>query len=191
MDFIMGLPKSKKQNDSIFVVVEKFSKATHFIPVKQTYKTVHIVDIFLKDIFRLQGIPKVVISDRDTKFTINFWISLFSGLDTWLKFSTAYRPQTEEQKERVNHIFEDMLRMYVMNNPTKWEYYLHLADFAYNNGYQTSAKMSPFEVLYGWKCRTLVTLDRPMDRLMLGTDLLMELEQLATKVQVNLKEAQE
>ena len=81
--------------------------------------------------------------------------------------------------------------MYVMNNPTKWEDYLHLAQFAYNNVYQTSTKMSPFEVLYGWKCRTPVTWDSPMDRLMLGPDLLMDLEHLVTKVQVNLKEAQD
>ena len=81
-----------------------------------------------------------------------------------------------------------MLRMYVMKNPMKWEDYLHLAEFAYNNGYQTSAKMSPFEVLYGWKCITPATWDSPVVHLMLGPDLLMELEHLVTKVQVNLKE---
>ena len=78
-----------------------------------------------------------------------------------------------------------------MNKPTKWEYYLHLTEFAYNNGYQTSAKISPFEVLYGWTCRPPVTWDSSVDQLMLGLDLLKELEQLVTKVQVNLKEAQE
>ena len=72
--------------------------------------------------------------------------------------------------------------MYVMNNPTKCVDYLNLAEFAYNNGYQNSSKMSPFEVLYGRKCRTLVTWDSPVDRLMLGPDLLMDLEQLVTKV---------
>ena len=61
-----------------------------------------------------------------------------------LNFSTAYHPQTK----RVNHIVEDMLRMFDMNNPTRWEDYLHLTNFVYNNGYHTSAKMSPFEVLY-------------------------------------------
>ena len=80
-----------------------------------------------------------------------------------------------------------MLRMYVMNNPTKWENYLHLTEFAYNNGYETSAKMSPFEVLYGWKCRTSVNWDSPVDRLMLELDLLKDLEQLVTKVELNLK----
>ena len=78
-----------------------------------------------------------------------------------------------------------------MNNPTKWEDYLHLGEFAYNNGYQTSSKMSPFEVLNGQKCGTPVTWDSSMDRLMLGPDLLKDLEQLVTKVQLNLKEAQD
>ena len=81
--------------------------------------------------------------------------------------------------------------MYFMNNPTKWEYYLHLIEFAYNNIYQTSTKMSPFEVLYGQKCITPVTWDNPVDRLMLGPYLLMELEQMVTKVQVCLKEAKD
>ena len=78
-----------------------------------------------------------------------------------------------------------------MNNPTKWEDYTHLADFAYNNVYQTSAKTSPFEVLYGQMCRTPVTWDSSVVRLMLGPDFLMDFEQLVAKVQVNLKEAQD
>ena len=80
-----------------------------------------------------------------------------------------------------------MLRMYVMNNPIKWDNYMHLTKFAYNNGYHPSTKMSPFEVLYGWKCRKPVTWDSLVDQLMLGPDLLKELEQLVTKVQLNLK----
>ena len=80
MDSIMGIPKSKKQNDSIFVVVEKLSKEAHFIPVNSTYKEVHVADIFLKEIFRLHVIHKEIISDRDTKFTENFWRSLFLRL---------------------------------------------------------------------------------------------------------------
>ena len=163
MDFITGLPKSKKQNDSIFVVVDKLSKETHFIPMKLTYKEVHIVDIFLKEIFRLHRIPKEIISNRDTKFTKNFWRSLFFELDTWLKFCTTYHSQTDGQRERVNQIVEDMFRMYVMNNPTRWEDYLHLAKFVYKNSYQDSTKMSPFEVLYGQKCRTPVTWESPVD----------------------------
>ena len=81
--------------------------------------------------------------------------------------------------------------MCVMNNATKWEDCLHLVEFAYNNGYQASAKMSPFEVLYGWKCRMPIIWDIPVDRLMLGIDLLKDLQHLDSKVQLNLKEAQD
>ena len=110
------------------------SKEAHFIPIKSTYKEVNIVDIFLKDIFKLHGIPKVIISDQDVKFTGNFWSYLFSGLEMQFNFSIAYQPQTDGKTERVNQIVEDMLRMYVMTNPMKWDDYLHLVEFLYNNG---------------------------------------------------------
>ena len=71
------------------------------------------------------------------------------------------------QTERVNQILEDMLRMYVMDNPSKWEDYLHLVEFSYNNGHQASLKMSPFEVLYGRGCRTPVSWDNPVNRVVL------------------------
>ena len=109
MDFITGLPKSKKQNDSIFIVIEKLSKETHFIPMKLTYKAMNIADIFLKEIFSLNGIPKEIILDRYDKFIGNFWRSLFSELETQLNFSTTYHPQTDGQTKRVNQIVEDML----------------------------------------------------------------------------------
>ena len=135
------------------VVVDKLSKATHFIPIKSTYKDINNTDIFMREFFRLLRIPKIVITDRDAKFTSNFWTSLFTGMDTKLSFSTTYHTQTYGQTEWANQILEDMLRMYVMNQPGKWEYYIHLVEFAYNNNYQASIKMSPFEVLYGRQCK--------------------------------------
>ena len=77
LDFVMGLPRNQNLNHSIMVVVENLSKEAHFIPIKTTYKAINIADIFLKQFFRLRGIPKVIISDRDPKFTGNFWRSLF------------------------------------------------------------------------------------------------------------------
>ena len=82
MDFIKGLPKTNKKHDSIMVVVDKLSKVTHFILVKSTFKVINIADIFMKEISRLHGIPKVVIRDRNAKFTSNFWKLLFKGIDT-------------------------------------------------------------------------------------------------------------
>ena len=113
----------------------------------------------MKDIFRLHGLPKEIVSDRDFKFTSNFWKGLFADLGTKLNFSTVYHPQTDGKIERVNQVLQDMLRMYVMNKPTKWEDYLHLVEFAYNNGQQASLGMSPYEALYGRRRRTPMTWD--------------------------------
>jgi hypothetical protein len=102
MDFITGLPKSTKQNNAIIVVVDKLSKDDHFIPIKSTCKEIYISIIFMKEIFRLHGIPNEIISDRDTKFTSNFWKSMFVGFETKLLFSTSIHPQTNGKTERVN-----------------------------------------------------------------------------------------
>ena len=93
LDFIIGLPKTQKQNDSIMVVIDKVSKSTHFIPVKSTFKAINIAQIFMKEIFRLHGVPKMVISDREVKFTSSFWKELFTGLNTNLNFSMNYHQQ--------------------------------------------------------------------------------------------------
>ena len=78
-------------------MVDKLSKASHFIPVKTTHKDANIVDIFMKENFQLHEIPKVIISNRDPKFTDNFWKSLFKGLDTKFNFNTTYHLQTDRQ----------------------------------------------------------------------------------------------
>eukprot|EP00253_Pinus_taeda_P017455 PITA_17455 len=182
MEFITGLPKSKKNNDSIMVVVDKLSKSAHFIPVQSTYRAMQIAHVFMQNIFKLHGLPKTIISDRDIKFTSVFWKTLFEELRTQLNFSTAYHPQTDGQIERVNQVVEDMLRAYVMQQPTKWEDYLHLVEFAYNNGYHTSFLMSPFEVFYGRKCRTPSSWSGLEDRMMLGPEMLKEMEELVKKI---------
>eukprot|EP00253_Pinus_taeda_P010733 PITA_10733 len=177
MDFITGLPRTKKNNDSIMVVVDKLSKAAHFIPVQSTYKVVQIAHIFMQNVFKLHGLPKVIISDRDVKFTSAFWRTLFVELGTELNFSIAYHPQTDGQMERVNQVVEDMLRACVMMKPTQWEEYLHLVEFAYNNGYHSSTQLSPFEVMYGQKCRTPSSWGGPEDRLRIGPEMLKEMEE--------------
>eukprot|EP00253_Pinus_taeda_P020204 PITA_20204 len=191
MDFITGLPKTKRNNDSIFVIVDKLSKAAHFIPVQSTYRAAQIAHIFMQNVFKLHGLPKTIISDRDVKFTSAFWKTLFAELGTQLNFSTAYHPQTDGQTERVNQMVEDMLRAYVMQQPTRWEDYLDLVEFAYNNGYHTSTQMSPFEVMYGRKCRTPTSWGGPEDKLNLGPEMLKEMEDMVKRVRVNLKAAQD
>jgi hypothetical protein len=91
----------------------------------------------------------------------------------------------------VNRVIEDMLRMYVMDKPSRWEDYLHLVEFTYNNGYHASLKMSPFEALYGRKCKTPVSWDNPADRAVIGPELLKEMEDQMIKIKQNLKVAQD
>jgi hypothetical protein len=115
MDFIIGLPRSTKQNDAIMVVVDKLSKVSHFIPIKSNCKEIYIANIFMKYTFIMHGMPKEIISDRDKKFISNFWKSLFVGFETKIFFSTSYHPQTDGKIDRVDQVLEDMLRMHVMN----------------------------------------------------------------------------
>ena len=119
MDFIIGFPMIVRQHDYIMVVVDNLSKETHFILVKSTHKASNIAKIFMKEIFRLHGFPKAIISDQEAKFTSNFWKGLFQELGTQLNFSIAYHPQIYGKIERVNQVLEDMLQMYVMDNPSK------------------------------------------------------------------------
>jgi len=169
------------------VVVDKLSKTAHFILVKSSYKTVEIAEIFMREIFQVHGIPQVVISDRDVKFTSTFWKTLFVGLGTQIQFSTTYHPQTDGQTEQVNLLLEDVLRMFVLQQPQKWEDYLHLVEFTYNNGHHESLCMSPFEVLYGSKCRVPKDWNSPDNKLALGHDMFAEIEASVKKVRQNLK----
>jgi hypothetical protein len=120
MDFITGLPRTNKQHDSIMVVVDKLTKVSHCVLVKTMHASVNIAEIFMKEIARLHGIPRTIVSNRDMKFNSNFWRGLFKGFGTNLKFITTYHPQTDGKTKRVNQIIEDMLRMYVMDKPSKW-----------------------------------------------------------------------
>ena len=168
MDFITGFPTSTKQNDGI-MVVDKLSKSAHFVHVKSTCKVIDIANIFMKEIFRLHGMHREIVSNRDTKFTSSFWKSLMAGFETKLLFSTTYHPQTDGQIDRVNQILE---RMDVMHQSKKWGDYLPLVDFSYNNGYQESLNMSPFEALYGKQFKIPISWSNQVDRITIRPDML-------------------
>ena len=93
MDFITGFPMTMRQHDSIMVVVDKLTKESHFIPVKSTYKSDAIAKILMKEIFKLHGLPIIIISDRDSKFTSAFWQALFVLVGKNMNMSTIYYPQ--------------------------------------------------------------------------------------------------
>jgi hypothetical protein len=138
----------------------------------------------------LHGVPKKIVSDRGTQFTSHFWQQLHEALGTHLKFSSTYHPQTDDQTERTNQILKDMLRACALQDKIGWDKRLQYAEFSYNNSYQASLKMSPFEALYGRNCRTPLHWDQPGERQVFGPDILLEAEENIRMVRENLKAVQ-
>jgi hypothetical protein len=149
MDFIVGLPRTQAGDDSIWVIVDQLTKVAHFITVKTTYSGAKLAELYMSRIMCLHGVPKKIVSDRDSQLASKFWEKVHESMDTKLNFSSAYHPQTDGQMERTNQILEDMLRAYVLKYGKSWDKSLPYAEFSYNNSYQASIEMAPFEVLYG------------------------------------------
>ena len=110
--------------------------------------------LYIRDIVRLHRVPVSIVSDRDSRFTAYFWNSYQKAMGTWLTMSTAFHPQTDGQSERTIHVLEEMLRACVLDHKGSWEEHLPLVEFAYNNSYQASIQMAPYEALYGRPCRS-------------------------------------
>jgi hypothetical protein len=127
MDFIEGLPKSHNY-DTILVVIDKFSKYGHFVPMKHPYTALTVAKLFMDNVYKLHGLPQVIISDRDKVFTSELWKELFRLADTTVNLSSAYHPQTDGQTERLNHCLETYLRCMVHACPTKWFQWLSQAE---------------------------------------------------------------
>eukprot|EP00253_Pinus_taeda_P002337 PITA_02337 len=191
MDFITGLPLTSQRHNAILVVVDKLTKSAHFIPVRDTYDVADVARVFINEIIRFHGVPKKIISDRDSRFTSRFWTCMQTALGTQRNLSTAYHPETDGQTERVNQVLEDMLRMYVMDQQSHWEKYLPLVEFSYNSSYHNSIGMPPFEALYGRPCRTPLSWDRLEDRVIIGPELIHEMEAQVNQIRQRLKEAQD
>jgi hypothetical protein len=133
MDFIVGLPNTSQRHDSIWVIVDRLTKTAHFLPVHTSYNAKKYAEIYLDQIVRLHGIPKIIISDRGAQFIAYFWEQLQYSLETKLIRSSAYHPQIDGQTERINQILEDMLRACVIQYDKNWDKCLAWVEFSYNN----------------------------------------------------------
>ena len=148
MDLIVELPPAHGF-DAIVVFVDKLSKMAHFAPTTSNVDAPGVARIFFDTVFRHHGLPQVLISDRDPRFTSDFWTSLFQLTGVRLAMSSAYHPQTDGQTERMNRTLEDLLRPYVSDHLDDWDAHLTAAEFAYNSATQASTGFSPFFLNYG------------------------------------------
>ncbi|GJW66079.1 putative reverse transcriptase domain-containing protein [Tanacetum coccineum] len=156
MDLVVKLPRSSSGYDAIWVIVDRLTKSAHFLPIREDYKTEKLARIYINEIVTKHGVPVSIISDRDGRFASHFWQVLQEALGTQVFMSTAYHPETDGQSERTIQTLEDMLRACVMDFGGSWDTHLPLIEFSYNNSYHKSIKCSPFEALYGRKCRSPV-----------------------------------
>jgi hypothetical protein len=174
MDFIVGLPRTSAGYDSIWMIVDRLTKVAHFIPVRTNYMGAKLAELYMARIVCLHGVPKKTVSGRGFQFTSQFWQKLHECLDTKLNCSWTYHPQTDGQTERTNQVLEDMLRACALKHGGSWDNSLPYAEFSYNNCYQANLKMSPFEALYGRKCRTPLYWDQTGERQFFGLEIIQE-----------------
>lgn len=154
MDFIEGLPLSGSAN-AILVVVDKYTKFAHFVSLRHPFTAASVARLFMDHIYRLHGLPKSIISDRDRIFTSHLWQLLFKMAGIQLRMSSTYHPQTDGQTKRVNQCLETFLRCFIHACPSQWIHWLSLAEFWYNTNFHWALGRSPFEVLYGYPSRHL------------------------------------
>ena len=145
MDFVVGIPRCRSGHDTIWVIVDRLTKSAHFLPIRNSYSLDKLAQLYVREIIRLHS--------------------------TRLHFSTAFHPQMDGQSERTIQTLEDMLRACVMEFRGSWDTHLPLMEFAYNNSYQASIGMAPYEALYGRKCQTLVCWDEVGERKLVGPEI--------------------
>ena len=151
MDFVTDLPPDSKDNNAIFVVVDRLTKMVHFTPCRTTINAVEAAQLFYDNVVRLHGIPAKIICDRDPKFRSAFFLSFLALSGVEVALSTSYHPQTDGQTERKNRDLEDMLRHYVSGDLTNWSQFLSMVEFAVNNSFHESIKTTPFLLNYGFE----------------------------------------
>ena len=147
-------------------------KSAHFLAVRMTFALERFCRLYIREIVRLHGLLVSIVLDRDPRFTVHFWKSFQKVMGTRLTMSTTFHPQTDGQSERTIQVLEDMLRACVLDHKGSWEEHLPLVEFAYNNSYQASIQMAPYEALYGRPCRSPLCWTEVGESSMTGPDLI-------------------
>ncbi|RZB76106.1 Transposon Ty3-G Gag-Pol polyprotein [Glycine soja] len=155
------------------------------------YRMEKLAELYIKEVIRLHGIPSSIVSDRDPRFTSRFWTSLHEALGTKLKLSSAYHPQTDGQTERTIQTLEDLLRACIIEQQGSWMDCLPLIEFTYNNSYQASIGMAPFEALYGRKCKTPICWYDDGEAVLLGPEMLQQINEQVKLIREKIKASQD
>ena len=190
MDFVTHLPRTSRGHGTVWVIVDWLTKLAHFLAMRMTFTLEAFYRLYIQEIVRLHEVPVSIVSDRDPRFTDNFWKSFQRAMGTQLVMSTVFHPQTKGQSERIIQTLEDMLRSCVLDFKGSWEKHLPLVEFAYNNSYQASIQMAPYEALYGRPCRSPVYWTKVGERSTIGLDLVKDTSEKVDLIRKRLLTAQ-
>ena len=150
MDWIVGLPRTVERYDAILTVTDRLTKMVHFIPTRVESDAVETAHLFLREVVRLHGLPREIVSDRDPRFTGEMWREMCRCLGIRQALSTAYHPRTDGQSERTNQTLEQVLRSYVLTTQRDWYSGLSSTEMAVNGSVAKATGVSPFFANYGF-----------------------------------------
>ena len=190
MDFVTHFPRKPQGQDAVWVIVDRLTKSAHFLAVRMTFTLKRFCRLYIQEIIRLHGVPVSIVSDRDSRFTAHFWKSFLKAMGTRLTMSTAFHPQTDGQSETTIQVLEDMLRTCILDHKGSWEENLPLVEFAYNNSYQASIQMKPYEAFYGRPCRSPICWTEVGESSITGPDLIRDTFEKVSLIRQRLLTAQ-
>ena len=189
-DFVTHLPQTPWRHDTVWVIVDRLTKSAHFLAVWMTLTLEDFCRLYIREIVRLHGVPVSIVSDGDPRFTTHFWKSFQKATGTRLTMSIAFHPQTDAWLERTIQVLEDMLRACVLDHKGSWEEHLPLVEFSYNNSYQVSIQMAPYEALYGRLCRSPICWTKVGENFITGPDLIRDTSKKVSLIRQRLLTAQ-
>ena len=190
MDFMTHFPRTPQRHDAVWVIVDQLTKSAHFLTVRMTFTLERFFRLYIQKIVWLHGVPVSIVSDRDPRFTTHFWKSFQKAMGTQLTMSTSFHPQTDGQPERTIQVLEDMLRACVLDHKGSWEEHLPLVEFSYNNSYQESVQMTPYEALYERPRRSPLCWTEVGESSITGPDLIRDTSEKVSLIRQRLLTAQ-
>ncbi|GKD64536.1 putative reverse transcriptase domain-containing protein [Tanacetum coccineum] len=189
MDLVIKLPRTSSGHETIWVIVDRLTKSSHFLPMREDYKMDRLARLYLNEIIARHGVPISIILDHDSRFTLRFWQTMQEALGTKLDMSMTYHPKTDGQSKCTTQTLEYMLRACVLDFGGSWDVHLPLVEFSYNNSYQSSVRCAPFEALYGRKCRSPIMWEEVGEGHLIRPELVQETTEKILQIKDRLKAA--